>query len=194
MSPVLLGIGASGGGSPQEYDVTVRINHRNDGVTRVGSYWGVWGDNLYWIGDSDMNTALRFTGLAIPQGATILDARLSLWRASTMPGATGNDYANIGVEQVGNPARLNNLAAHEAREDNIGSVVAAPLGAGSIDTQSTSPDLSAIIQPIINSTVLTESIMFFCTPNPSSDNSLEARSYETGTSLTWPQLYIKWEI
>lgn len=192
MAPVVLGLGRAS--SPQEYDATVRINHRNDGVTRVGDYWAVWEDNLYWIGSSDMNTAIRFTGLSIPQGATILDAKISLWRASNMPSTTANDYARIGVEQVSNPTRLNSLAAHEARESNVGSVINSLIGSGSTDTESTSPNLASIIQPIVDITELTESLMFFCTPNPSSDNSLEVRSYETGSALTWPQLYIKWEI
>lgn len=155
MSPVILGLGASS--SPPPPDPVTRnatVGSQNDGTyISVWNSWRETGDNIY-IHDRegrDHNTNLRFTGLEIPRNATITDARITLYARGTWTGGgSGGDYVVVGAEQVDNATAITTFAAHNTRRSNVGVTVSWPIVNRSPNQALVSPDLSAVVQQIVN--------------------------------------------
>lgn len=156
MAPIVLGIGSSSPLVP--VTVSYRITANNDGASLVHplTYWGgADGEPFYWQDHErrELTQVMRFTGIAIPQGATITNATLSVWSVGNWAGTPAlneYNYNDFGVEQADNPGQITNYSTGNSRRTNVGSVVrwVVPRIAG--NSQSTSPDLSSIIQPIVN--------------------------------------------
>ena len=190
MAPIVLGLGAK----PKAiYTQTVTVGSQSDSITRANTYWGTT-DPLYWISNQNYNSALRFTGLLIPQGAKVLTATLSVFRRTTMGGMTANDYVEVGVEQIANPAALSSLANHQSRETNIGDTIQWALGSGAAGSESVSPNLAAIVQEVVDLPGWSGNIMFFNNPNDNPDNDGQSvHSYYSGTAPTYPKLFVEYE-
>lgn len=173
---------------------TAEVDHVNDSVTLAGGYWGT-ADPLYWLEDPAYSTAIRFHGLLIPEGATVTLAELRVARAGGTWAATSNDKVLVGVEQTANPSRLSSSSDHGTRKSNIGSTIDWAIGTGDANSISTSPNLASIVQPVVNLSGFSGSIMFFTHTGPSVDHTtIQVHSYYTGSSGTYPTLYLEWTV
>ena len=152
--PMVLGLGLS---TPPLTPITVsyRITTNNDGASlfHSSSYWGgPDGEPFYWQDDQLrlLTQVLRFPSVMVPRGATITDARISVWSVSTWSGFTAGNYNDFGVEQVDNGATITNYSSGNSRRSNVGSVIRWQVPNISANSESQSPNLASIVQPVIN--------------------------------------------
>jgi hypothetical protein len=179
--------------------IDVRVAAVRDSITSVSGYWGE-ADPLYWTGGADYNTALWFDNCAIPVGATITSARLTVYTANNMSGATANDEVTIAAEDVDDPAILSSQSDHDTRKSNTTTATVdwyvweanGPLTDADQPVQS--PDLSTIVQEIVDRAgwASGNAIMFFAQDKGTFDNSLGMRSYYNGVSASYPRLEVSW--
>lgn len=94
-----------------------QVNANLDSISQVGGYWGTV-DPLYYDFPSQSNTAIRFTNITIPRGATITSAILRVFsnETGTRPAGTGVVVRGEGVD---NPPMLVDIADHNARRVNL---------------------------------------------------------------------------
>lgn len=154
-------------------------------------------DPLYWTG-SDVNQALRFTGVTIPQGATIDSATLTVYTNANMAGAGVTDEVRVYGEDVDNAAQLSGAADALSRLSTNKTTAfvdwyvwetGGPLVG--IDQPSVSPDISTIVQEIVNRVgwVSGNSMQFFV-DDLGTGTSLAMRSYFNGAAATYPRLQV----
>lgn len=152
MTPILMGLGST---AVSYTSISARVNSQNDGVTYMpsASYRGGAGEDIWWKDKAGraLNTNLRFTGLQIPRGATIDDARITVWSLGTRTGVNANDYVNVYAEQVNNATAITSAAALTSRWSNVGTSVTWPVGGNLVlNGPITSPNISAVVQQIVN--------------------------------------------
>lgn len=182
--------------------VDVRVGAVRDSISNLPGipYWEEYGP-LYMLSDpgsapDNNTTALRFTNITIPQGATITSAKVTVW-TNLNQGSNATAWMDIGAEQVDNAAQLSSAANHEARKDNVGTTVqwGPHSGIGSADQPFESPDLSEVVQEIVDRPGWSSgnAIQFFTMANPSITVDYQFRSYYEGVSASYPRLEITWE-
>lgn len=89
---------------------------------------------------------LRYTGVDIPQGATIISATLVL-KSFALGGGTGTNWGNIYGDNVDDAAAWSN----SSRPDQIAKTTASiPLNYSTVDDAILNQDVSAIVQEIVN--------------------------------------------
>ncbi len=118
----------------------------DDGTTRIGlgnydSTQFAQGDNgsIYYLG-------LRYSGVAIPQGAQITSATLVL-KSNALGGGSGTRWGNLYGDAADNAAVWSN----SSRPDQIAKTAAStPLAYSLIQGAACNQDVTAIIQEIIN--------------------------------------------
>lgn len=179
--------------------IDLRVADVEDALTAAGGYWGT-SDPLYWTGSSDYNTALRFTGCSIPQGATITSATLTVYTNSGMLGATSADEVSVAAEDVDNATQLTSITDHNTRKLNTTTATVdwyvwqanGPLDGA--DQPVVSPDISAIVQEIVNraSWASGNAIQFFA-QDKGTGQALAMRSFFNGASGTYPRLEVAFE-
>lgn len=201
--PLILGLGAAGlPGVPTE--VTYRPGSEYDAATMV--VWATWrntpssGDYIYVLDPSgrDMNTSLRFTGVAIPKNAPIISAKLTLYANGKYTGSDAGQIVKVGLEQVDNASQITTYSAHDTRRSNVGSEISWLLGDTSARNDPwESPELKSIVQPIVNRSgwASGNAMQFFLQTNNSTPSSWntepQAQSYENNTSSSYrPMLKI----
>lgn len=157
-------------------------------------------DPLYWTG-SDVNQALRFTSVSIPQGATITSATLTVYTNANMSGASVTDEVRVYGEDVDNAPAISSAAdalsrfptnATTANVDWYVWEANGPLT--NADQPVISPSISTIVQEIVNRPgwVSGNSMMFFV-DDLGTGIALAMRSYFNGTAGTYPRLQVGFE-
>lgn len=155
MSPVILGLGASSSPPPPDpVNINATVGSSDDGAyIATWVSWRETADKIY-IRDRegrDQNTNLRFTGLQIPRNATIQDARITLYSYSNWTGGgNGDDFVVVGAEQVDNATAITSYSAHNTRRTNVGTTVNWSIVTRTTNQALVSPDLSAVVQQIVN--------------------------------------------
>lgn len=183
------------------YDsLDVRVAAVRDSISNVPavSYWGEY-DPLYFIGNSSgMTTALRFTGLGIPQGATIINAYLTVYVADGFDqGVDSTAWVTVGAEQVDNASQLTSASNHESRKTNLGTTVQwGPHGGLAQRAAFVSPNLATVVQEIVDRSGWSSgnAMQFFMTPNPSTTSDFQFMSYWSGNAAYYPRLEISWSV
>lgn len=183
---------------PIQDSLTRRSAAVRDSITNLPSipYWGQF-DPLYMIsGTPNATTALRFTNITIPQGATILDARLTVWTNLNQSNVS-TAWMTVGAEQVDNASQLSSAANHESRKGNLGTTLQwgphAGLAGSNLPFQS--PNLAAIVQQIVNrgGWASGNAIQFFTAANPATTIDYQYRSFWEGLADFYPRLVINFE-
>lgn len=166
--PSLLGLRPA---SATPVTVTLRVASNHDALTAV--IWASWrgaDEQIYWLDRQgrQMNTNLRFTNLTVPQGATITDARLTLYARGNRTGAAATDFVTIGAEQVDNATQVTSYANHTSRMGNVGVTVDWLMTNMTVNQALESPNLAAVVQQVVNRAgwVSGNAIQFFCANNP----------------------------
>lgn len=193
MRPVLLGLGAPPA-TPTNIDV--RVTHQHDSISNVGTYWGT-ADPVYLISTSasPVKSVLRWANLGIPQGATIIEARITLYVSFDYP-AEPNGHVAIGLVQHDNAPRINSLEEHNALASNVGTTIdwGSPVLINQ-DAPLVSPNLASIVQTVVNRPGFgpTSALQFHATNVPPSAVSISTRSFWNGVpgpTGTMPRLQI----
>ena len=135
--------------------VTVRFTI-GDGLDDV-SYWGASfnasGNSLYMGGQhltgDDSRVALRFSGVTVPQGATVQAARLLLRSRSTGTHTNDADVA-VSAEAADNAARITSHADYLARARTTSSVAWPIRTTWAWLTEKTSPDIASVVDQVVN--------------------------------------------
>lgn len=183
---------------PVQDSLTRRTAAVRDSITNLPSipYWSEF-DPLYMIsGTPNATTALRFTDITIPQGATILDARLTVW-SNLNQSNNATAWATVGAEQVDNATQLSSAANHESRKGNLGTTLQwgphAGLGAANLPFQS--PNLAAVVQQVVGRPgwASGNAIQFFVAANPLTTVDYQFRSYWEGLADYYPRLVVDYE-
>lgn len=190
------GIASTSSGS-----LDIRVTSQADGFSfksDASYYAGASSDPIYWIDNtsSTLRAALRFTGISIPQGATITSAAVTVYTNYGTTSVDPSDTVTIALEQVDNAAQCTSGSDAASRLSNLGSTISwAVNNAGGADTPQTSPDLSSILQTIINRTGWSSgnAIQFFTHPTTTAANGdMAMQSYATGTSTTYARLQVSY--
>ena len=146
-----------------DYQVTASAD--DIGVYWNGSAWATdgTGSAAQYVGyvSSGVNkfgAGIRFTGVTIPAGATITSAYISIEAVGNYSLTTVNSY--ITGDKENNPATFSTLADYQARRgtvvgganNNYNTVQVAwnSIGSWTTDTWYNSPDISTIIQELVN--------------------------------------------
>lgn len=177
----------------------IRTAATRDSITNLPGipYWEEFGP-LYFISNgTGQTTALRFTGLNIPQGATIVDARITLYAAANQSVAA-TAWVTIGTEQVDNASQLTSAANHESRKGSVGATPQWGPAAANIQAVNgpfRSPNLAAIVQEIVDRGGWSSgnAIQFFAAPNPSTVVDYQFRAYYEGVAAAYPVFEVVWE-
>ncbi len=152
---------------------------------------GSWGfySNLSWYELGNPGSAyggwFRFTGISIPQGATILAARLEVVETSWPSGIA----LKLSAEQGAAPAAPTSTADRNARVRTSASVA---WNAGVADwAYHNSPDISTVIQELVNSRAYDNGVIQLLVDNNGSTGEAVGRTFESGQA---PRLYIKYQV
>lgn len=198
MAPFVHVLEAAGGVTPGSIDLRVGSVADGAGFKSPSSWYTA--DPLYWTG-SGVTQALRFTNVAIPPGATITSATLTVYTNANMAAATVNDEVRVYGEDVANPSALSSGA------DGVSRFAAAVTTAtvdwyvweangplSNADQPVISPDISSIVQEIVDlgGWASGNAMMFFVVDLGTQDNSLAMRSYFNGAAGTYPRLEVSW--
>lgn len=187
MTPFLLGLG---GVAPEPTTLEYKVSTANDaesivrGVTYRGSAGGE--DPLYWHSrkGASLNTNLRFTGVAVPQGATIVDARLTVYANAAASGMDANDFVVVGAEQVDSATAVTDYSTHNTRAASVGVTVNWPVPNIALLGADTSPNLASVVQQIVNRALWSAgNIQFFIESN---FNSVSKPDIERHNFVTAP--------
>ena len=95
-------------------------------------------------------SALRFLNITIPQGATIDTAKLTLTAAVALSGTVVN--SKISAEDTDDAATWSTKADYDTRFANHTTAIVSwdGIGAWTVDTEYDSPDISTVIQEIVD--------------------------------------------
>lgn len=193
----------------QPVTITSTVSQNADAGTRVSwgsNYWGAPdGEPFYWLDRTGalMWHNIRFTGLSIPQGATITNAVV---RVSSRDGWTATPwmtkYNDFGIEQVDNATAITNSANFGSRMGNIGTTKRwyyphTVSNSGTDPTYMYSPNFAAELQSVVDRPGWSSgnSVMFFGTTDTGTFNGWSAdpsaHSYgSTSNSALRPQLEV----
>lgn len=105
-------------------------------------------DHYFGITPGTRSAWLRFTSVTVPQGATILSATIAFKQGSDTD--SGSVSVNIKGEAADNPSQPISNADGRNKTRTTASVNWQPGGWTSPGTVETSPDISAVIQEIVN--------------------------------------------
>lgn len=182
-----------------------RASAVRDAITRTQSGYFAETDPLYWT-DSAAATShkqgLRFgshnlvSGQQPPQGATILNAKITVYNHQIQPSPDSTDWVDIALEQVDNAGQVSSSSNFNTRSSNIGSTVRWTYAATALNAGNESPDLKTIVQAIVNRggwNPASGAMQFFAAGNPSALHTTQMRSGYSGASGTYPMLVIDWE-
>ncbi len=125
-------------------DVTVYTgtNEFQDDSTKLRFGYKAYSDSGY------MGSAGRFTTVAVPQGATIDTAYISLREKTGLSGTTLNCY--IDAEDADNATQITSQSDWESRARTTTRVAWDDIPGWSVDTWYNSPDIKAVIQEVVN--------------------------------------------
>ena len=104
---------------------------------------GYWGSNSYKQGGG-----MRFTNITVPKGSTITSAYLTFTARASRSATTVN--SKIHGEDADNPGQFSDLADYEGRTRTTAVVNWDDIAAWTLDSEYNSPDISSIIQEIID--------------------------------------------
>ncbi len=178
--------------------VDIRAAAINDALTVIAPSSWYQADPLYWTGSNGIQF-LRFTNVAIPQGATITSATLTVYTAANMAGAVANDEVRVYGEDVDNATQISSASGAVTRFTNnktTASVDWYPWEANGpltgIDQPVISPTIAAIVQGIVNRTgwVSGNALQFMVDDLETQNNSLAMQSGYTGGAGTYPRLEV----
>lgn len=200
------------GGSGEDTVITGNVISRVASVSDGTTYYPHvnWrddnGDAALLLLDGDNNPTLRidsnlrFANLDIPAGATIKSAKITLTSASPKS-TTAPEFITIGTEQVDNASPITNGTTHASRLGNIGDSVEWYIDTLVAEDKAESPDLSEIIQEIIDRPGWSSgnAIMFFTRSYPQTrtwTNSPEFYNYRMagGVEERLPLLELEYEM
>lgn len=192
--PNLLGLGKIW--VPGSLDV--RAAAVRDAITRTSSGYFAETDPLYWTdtGGVQHRHALRFTGLAIPVGAVIQSAIVTVYNHQIQASPNPADYVTIGIEQVDNAAQVTSASNMLGRFSNIGSTVNWVYSTTALNAANPSPDMAALVQAIIDRPgwASGNAIQFLAISSATAVNVTQMRSYYTGAAGTYPRLQVDWVV
>jgi hypothetical protein len=140
---------------------------------------------------SSQTNGLRFTTVNIPVGATITSAYIEFTaNAAASSAATFDIYG----QSLGNPTTFTTAVRNISSRFRTNNFVAWTLTAWVINTAYQSPDITTIVQEIVNqSNWVSGNAMAFLLDNPSSTNVRIAKSFDNATAQA-PRLVINWQI
>lgn len=178
---------------------TVRTESAIDASTLVATgapvpYWG-GPDNepIYWhatAGTNPMWTALRFTLDAIPSGATILDARITVQPLGSALGlGHADDYGEVYLLDSTSPQPISDTLTFRDLTFELGSVHPGPVqwnyGPTAAGGELVSPNLAALVQQVVD-TGDTSALMFIVQDNPNPASS-QAQDVNAANSAHTPE-------
>jgi hypothetical protein len=144
-------------------------------------------DRIDTFSDNSYRTGLRFTGVTIPQGATINTAYLTL-RAKFTAATPGS--AILRGQAADNPATFSTFGDFDTRTRTTANATWAP-SAWVVDTDYTSPELKSIVQEIVNRPGWASGnamvMIFNCTGSQTTDSY----SYDSNPTYA-PKLHIEY--
>jgi hypothetical protein len=173
------------GQSPPSGELTVSISTGAD-----DGFSGSWGyySNLSWYEAGNpgqpYSAWFRFTGITIPQGATITEARLELVQA----GWSSGTHLKIFAEKAANPAAPtgNPVIASKLRTNTGVDWDSGFNDWGWHDTA----DFSTVIQELVNSYSYNNGVIQIIIDNDGGSGESTGEAFESGYV---PRLYIKWQ-
>jgi type IV pilus assembly protein PilY1 len=101
-------------------------------------------------GVQDQLTGLRFPRVDIPQGATVTSAHLVLTPASTQSGATGAETWTVKAVSDDDTTTFTNTNGDISKRATTAASVNWTVPDTTVDTPVNSPDLSAVVQEVVN--------------------------------------------
>lgn len=143
--------------------------------------------------DKRYRVGMRFQNVQVPQGATITSAYLILKAYYTKSGTTVN--CKLKGEKSANAATFSTSADFDARPRTDAYIEWNNIGAWTAGVEYQSPDISSIVQEIINQTGWQSGnsmVIFWDDDADTSSASREAYSYDGGASSA-PKLVINYE-
>lgn len=164
--------------------LVLEVQAPEDSLSFTPDWWGLT-DPHYWISTaSDPHDLLRFTGLDVPAGATILTATLTVWSYNAAADDPA-DHVTVWMEQVDDAAPVTGPADAWERKASAGRTVRwATTRAGRGQPQP-SPDLSPLLQEVVDRPGWSRgnAVLFFAaaTSSPAHDGR-QMHSYYTGTA------------
>lgn len=194
MTPLIIGVNRSAPLTPG--DLTKRVAAVRDAITRNNSGYFAETDPLYWAetGGAVQRTALRWTSLNIPIGATITSCVITIYNAQNQGTPTANDTVQVGFEQTDSATQVTNSADILSRAGNIGSTINWLYSVTPNNQPNPSPDLSTILQPVIDrpGRSATFNLQAVVIAPGTATQSTQMRSYYNGASGTYPLIEIGW--
>lgn len=207
MTPMILGLGTVGSPPLTEYSVSSRANGSTDATTLYDpvDYWtSTDAEDLYWGNKSavTMSSALRFSGLSIPRGATITEAYITLWSAKNYSGCNSSTtWHTIGAEQVDNATAISSKSNFKSRRSNVDDTVLWVVEDKTLNSSLKSPNLKSLVQAIVDRVGWPDgtggAINFFteysnmATPTLTLDPSMQSPGHNNGSSYL-PLIEIKY--
>ncbi len=134
---------------------------------------------------SPYNAWFRFTGIDIPAGATILEARLELVQSSWPSGAR----LKIRAEKTASPTAPTSTADHAARARTAAGI---DWDTGYSDrSYHASPDFAPVIQELVNSFSYDGGVIQVLVDNDAATAEAIWRTFESGSP---PRLYVRYQV
>ena len=119
--------------TPDAYDLNL--------ASEIAGYWK--------FGQEEYGSGLRFTGISIPKGSTIISANITF--TAQITNADGTPRTRISGYDADNPSVFSTSADFDARYAvNTDAVVDWDIGAWVMDSEYTSPDIKTVIQELID--------------------------------------------
>lgn len=175
--------------------LTLEVQAVHDSLSFTSGWWGE-SDPHYWISTAgEPHDLLRFEGLDVPQGATITGARLTVWSFNAAAD-DDDDYVTVWMEQTDDAEQASDPADAWARKEAGGLTVRWATTNPGRDRPQPSPDLSDLVQEIVERPGWSagNAVQFFArsTSDPAHDGR-QMHSYYTGAAgATRPTLEVEY--
>lgn len=141
-----------------------------------------------------INSFARFVSVAIPQGATILSAKLTLTANENKSLTTVNSI--LSAIDADNPSAPTTYSGAETATRTTATVAWDDIGAWTLDTAYDSPDITTIIQEIVDRPGWASGnaiVVYLEDAASTAVNGTYRRAYSyNGSSVKAPQLYVSW--
>lgn len=180
-----------------ERTLVLEVASPHDSLSFTSDWWGE-SDPYYWISTAaNPHSLLRFEGVEVPRGATMLGATLTVWSYNVAVDDPA-DHVTVWMEQVDDAAPVASPAEAWGRKDSRGLDAVWPTTNGGRGRPQPSPDLSAMLQQIVDRPGWSSgnAVLFFAagTSTPAHDGR-QAHSYYTGTAgETRATLEVRWAV
>lgn len=141
------------------------------------------------------DNGVRFTGINVPKGATITNAYIQFTSDNTVANNNGTTPVTIKVENVDNAATYTTANNNITSRSTIGSIpwtVPNWTTADQAGVNQRTPDLSSIVQQIVNRNGWASGNAMAFTLTSNGANRVDAESYD-GSSANAPQLIIEYK-